>query len=296
MTHSSSSSSLVPRFHAIVTTHTDQHLANTLLALIKQSPTPASITVTVDGEHVTVQDVVAAVAKQTGYPLNCVTRRHMGEPRRAQTRNNGVRALLEQGVDQSDWLLFIDGDCLAAPNLITAHTKSTETAKFSIGYFINLTEQQTAQLTEDSITSDRLTGLCLPHNDSLGARQKRYQKQLFLRRFGLTKKHKPKAVTGNIAIELTAFTAINGFDEAYTAWGFEDDDFSRRLYKKHYRPAIVVDSAMVLHQWHKSLRESDWLKNQSAKRFRKGRRRPAHCQMGLITPAPQPEPICRCFS
>ena len=135
MTDSLSSSSFMPRFHAIVTTHTDQHLTNTLLALIKQSPTPASITVTVDGEHITVQDVVADIAKQTGYHLNCVTRRHMGEPRRAQTRNNGVRALLERGVDQNDWLLFIDGDCLAAPNLITAHTRSTKTAKFSIGYF-----------------------------------------------------------------------------------------------------------------------------------------------------------------
>ena len=287
----------LPQFHVVVTTHTDRHLRNTLLSLTQQTLAPASITVTVDGEHATVQDVVERTSNDTGVPLNCVTRRHMGEPRRAQTRNNGVRALLENDVSQNDWLLFIDGDCIGAPDLIATHATSASSAGFSIGYFLNLTEEQTADLTEDHVIDhDWIAGICAPHIESLLMRQQRYEKQLLLRRFFLTKRHKPKAVTGNVALSLESFTAVNGFDEAYTAWGFEDDDFSRRLYKKKYRPAIVVDRALVLHQWHKSLRESDWLKNQSAKRFRKSGRPPASCVMGLKTPAPQPEPICRHFN
>lgn len=285
-----------PGVHVILRTHTDQHLANSLLSLVQQSPAPASITVSVDGEHATVQDVVETTAHRTGVPMNCVTRRHMGEARRTQTSNNGARALFETGVADDDWLLFMDGDCLAVPGLIAAHTENARFADFSCAYFINLTEDETNSLTEEDILGgQKLIDLCEPHREQLNERQRRLERQLSLRRFRLVKRHKPKCVGGHIAVRVSAFVSINGFDEAYTAWGFEDDDYTYRLYQKRFRPGIVVTKAILLHQWHKTLRESDWLKNQSAKRFRGKWRRPAFCAMGLTAPKPQAEPICRRF-
>jgi len=296
MSQPSKTSTISPGVHVILRTHTDQHLANSLLSLAQQSPPPASITVSVDGEHATVQDVVEAAAHKTGMPMNCVTRRHMGEARRTQTSNNGARALFDRGISDQDWLLFMDGDCLAVPGLIAAHTENAKHADFSCAYFINLTEDETDTLTDDDIIGgQKLIDLCEPHREELNQRQQRLEKQLSLRRFGLVKRHKPKCVGGHIAVRASAFVAINGFDEAYTAWGFEDDDYTYRLYKKRFRPGIVVTKAILLHQWHKTLRESDWLKNQSARRFRRKWRRPAFCAMGLKTPKAQPEPICRRF-
>ena len=46
---------------------------------------------------------------------------------------------------------------------------------------------------------------------------------------------------------------VNGFDENYVGWGYEDDDFARRLYQAGLAPRSVIAEARALHLWHPSL-------------------------------------------
>jgi GT2 family glycosyltransferase len=47
--------------------------------------------------------------------------------------------------------------------------------------------------------------------------------------------------------------AVNGFDERFVGWGYEDDDFARRLYKAGFEPRSVIATARAMHLWHPTL-------------------------------------------
>ena len=95
----------------------------------------------------------------------------------------------------------------------------------------------------------------------------------------------PKAVTGNLGVRLRRIIEINGFDEAYMDWGFEDDDFTRRLHAAKSRPVLAHATALVFHQWHPTLKQADWTESDSAQRFRAST--PMRCEHGIEHPVPQ---------
>jgi GT2 family glycosyltransferase len=178
-------------------------------------------------------------------------------------------------------VLFLDGDCLPAPDLVQVHATSAHKGDLVIGYFVPLDEETTAALEESSLA------LSLPPEQRtlLKQRQRRARRQLFLRRLGLTKSHKPKAVTGNLSVRLERISEVNGFDEAYMEWGFEDDDFARRLHATGARSVLAHAEALVYHQWHPSLKSGDWTHTSSARRFRTST--PKRCVRGLDHPIEQ---------
>jgi hypothetical protein len=73
-------------------------------------------------------------------------------------------------------------------------------------------------------------------------------------RLGLIKPHKPKIISAHYAVSVRAMRAINGFDEEYVEYGYEDDDLARRLHalKPPPKAAIVVRTIPALHLWHPS--------------------------------------------
>ena len=80
---------------------------------------------------------------------------------------------------------------------------------------------------------------------------------------------------------------VNGFDENYVGWGYEDDDFARRLYKTGVRPASVILAARAMHLWHPSLAPQE-LKHHRDRPNRAYFRRwfvPAFCKNGLVKPS-----------
>lgn len=267
--------------HVVIPTHTDRHLRRTLLGLSRQSTRASTVTVSGDTDDPAILQVVRDVHRETGMPLVHTARRRHDEPRRAQTRNNGIRALLELEPDPEDHVLFLDGDCLPAKNLVETHAASAAVGELVIGYFIPLAEDVTKRLDERELD----LAADAEQLEDLRARERRAGRQLLLRRFGLTKSHKPKAVTGNLGVRLRRILQVNGFDEAYMEWGFEDDDFTRRLHSAGSRVALAHTTALVFHQWHPTLKSSDWTKTDSAARFRS--RTPMRCRNGIEHPVSQ---------
>lgn len=272
-----------PRVHVVIPTHTDRHLRRTLLGLAGQTRPVASVTVSGDTDDPAILDVVQRVHDETGLPLLHTCRARHEQPRRAQTRNNGIRTLLEIDPDPEDHVLFLDGDCLPAVDLVETHAACALQGELVIGYFIALDETTTNQLRDDALDLAATPGQL----EQLRTRQRRARRQLLLRRLGLAKAHKPKAVTGNLGVRLRRIIEINGFDEAYMDWGFEDDDFTRRLHAAKSRPVLAHATALVFHQWHPTLKQADWTESDSARRFRASA--PMRCEHGIEHPVPQHE-------
>jgi len=69
-------------------------------------------------------------------------------------------------------------------------------------------------------------------------------------------------------------------------WGYEDDDFARRLYKAGMVPCSVIEEARALHLWHPSLapRQLRRHRDRPNRAYFRRWRVPAYCANGLKKP------------
>jgi glycosyltransferase involved in cell wall biosynthesis len=156
-------------------------------------------------------------------------------------------------VSQGDYLLFVDGDCVVFPNFISRHRQLAEIGYFVPGNRILLNQSYTTQVLEQQtplqqasigyFIAQRLQGhinrllpLCyLPVNALRHLQPKRWQ----------------KAMTCNLGVWKDDFLAINGFDELFEGWGFEDSDMVIRLIHYGIKRKEGRFAAPALHLWHR---------------------------------------------
>ena len=77
---------------------------------------------------------------------------------------------------------------------------------------------------------------------------------------------------------------MNGFDQNFVGWGYEDDDFARRLYRAGVEPQSVMDQARAIHLWHPSLAPQALARHRDRPNrayFRRWRV-PVYCENGLF--------------
>lgn len=261
--------------HVIVCTHTTRHLGPCLASLRLQTQAPASIAVSCDTDDRDLAGLldthwprIAALRPGPPPPLLHVYRPAQGEARLNQVRNNALRALEETvRPAEGDLVVVLDGDTLLEERAIERHARAASRGReIVIPYRINLGEPATARITTEAMLSSEWTlcgglGAIARPEDLAGLRRRdrRYRGQLLLRSLvpawsGLVKAHKPKILGGHHAVRVRALRAVNGYDEEYVGYGYDDDDLSRRLYGARPRPSIAVAVADILafHLWHPS--------------------------------------------
>jgi len=166
--------------------------------------------------------------------------------RAAKIRNLAVMAA------QSDYLIFLDGDCLVRTDFITHHLQIAELGHIVPGSRVLLSES--------------LTDRVLKQQEPI--LQWKFSHWLFaflLRRFnrvtpfislpnGNWRKWRNQSWGGvracNLGIWRADFLAVNGFDETFREWGYEDADLAIRLYNNGVRRKDGNFGAPVIHMWH----------------------------------------------
>jgi GT2 family glycosyltransferase len=294
------------RAHVVVPTHTPRHLDLCLASLGRQRTLPATVVVTVDGEVPEVEAEARAVWGRLDpgrRPTLVITMRpHGGVARLNQVRNNGLRALDDLGLTGDDLVIMLDGDTMLAADAIERHSAlAAAGADVIVPFRVNLTEETTARLSLDDLLPDSPSlrggraGLepaqLVTEADRLALqrRHRRYHRQLALKRIpGLVKPHKPKVLGGHHAVRACFLRAVNGYDEQYTGYGFDDDDLTRRLHQLRPRPrtVIAVSQIMALHLWHPSRAPARPEDSPGAARFAR-REVTAPAERGWASPASQ---------
>lgn len=280
--------------HAIVTTHTTRHLRRTLLAVTLQSPPLRSITVSTDGHDPALAGLIADCAREFAVPIVRAARPHTGACRSAQARNNGVRALLAALTPtppDTDALAFFDGDCAPAQDCVAQLQSLLGTPErrrgLAIARVVYLSQPQTDAFDEAALRAGARPADIEPAALArLRAARRSALIASWLRRLRLTKPHKPKLMSGLFAVTLDAFRRVNGFDEAYTGYGQEDDDLGRRLMASGSGVGVGIARAMAFHLWHPSRHPGPWDKAPGIERFR-GPWSP-RARLGLDSPMDQP--------
>jgi hypothetical protein len=258
--------------HVVIPTHTVRHLACSLSSIALQRTLPATVVVTCDVDDPAIgreleavwPRVVGSLGGRSAPPLLYASRRHQGRPMLNQVRNNGLRALERAGVLQdNDVVVVVDGDTVLGPEAVSRHGQLAGRGyELVIPYRVNLSELATREITPEWILHAAATGtlglaIAGPDGEALSDRHRRYIRQLLMRRLlpvwaGVNKAHKPKVLGGHHAVSVRQLRAVNGYDEQYVSYGFDDDDLSRRLHalKPPPRTAIAVKDILAYHLWH----------------------------------------------
>ena len=256
------------------------HLACCLAALDAQRGVDGryEVVVTDDGSRDGTLAVVREMARRVRYPLSFTTHDHHGF-RLARCRNEGVAA------STAPYLLFTDGDCLLPPDHVLVHLRARRSGVVIGSDCARLDAEASARLGPDCIHGGRFGRLV-----RTGERLRLAGKAIRAKAYefaGLPMR--PRLSGNNIAIWRHDFERVNGFDERFVGWGYEDRDLQDRLERIGLKVRSVLWRTSPVHVWHPPAptfaRNGEGTANQ---RYFKTSNRPTFCIDGLVKPGPEP--------
>jgi glycosyltransferase involved in cell wall biosynthesis len=170
--------------------------------------------------------------------------------------DHGFRAgtIRNKAVAQSkgEYLLFIDGDCVLLNDFIARHRQLAEPGCFVPGNRVLLSETYTQAVIAEQILLHQKP---LSYFIALWLQNKTNRISAFLRLplgflRGLQPKKWQKAMTCNLAMWKSDFLRVNGFDEFFEGWGYEDSDLVIRLIHAGIKRKEGRFAVPLLHLWH----------------------------------------------
>jgi glycosyltransferase involved in cell wall biosynthesis len=219
-----------------------------LWGLSRQSDRGFEIVIADDGSRSTTAAVVEGWRSRLGVPLSHVWQRNRGF-RAAEIRNRAILAC------RGDYCIFLDGDCIAAPDFIATHRRLAESGWFVTGNRVLLSPGLTDAVLREKLRPQawsawrwirhRLDGSV----NRLGA--------LLRLPLGPLRKLRPRQWRGarscNLAVWRSDLERIDGFDACFTGWGREDSDLLIRLLRCGLRRKDGRFATGVIHLWHPPL-------------------------------------------
>lgn len=209
------------------------------LALQRDVAGHMEVIVTDDGSGRINRDVVEEFAREVPFPVRFTTHPHAGF-RLARCRNEGV------AVSTAAYLLFTDGDCLLPPDHVRCHLEFRRAGRVVMGDCWRLDSQTSERITREAIQSGEFLRWIPPKERKRVALKAVHGWWYHLMRCKML----PRLTGNNIGVWRTDFERVNGFDENYVGWGFEDRDLQLRLSRLGLRFKTILGQTAACHLWH----------------------------------------------
>ena len=222
-----------------------------------------------DGSTDDTPRVVGDFAQSVPFSVKYVTHPHNGF-HAARVRNEGAEAAL------SPYLVFLDGDCFIEPNHLQCHLRLRRPRHVWFGYPMILDQKTSEQIASDTITSGRYRQI-IPRKERIRNRLRSWKANLCSQ---LRHPNRPRLRSTNIGIWRSDFEGVNGFDENFHGWGYEDDDFGQRLRLAGLRIGCISHRAPCYHIWHPREISATQIDNSNL-RYHLRANRASHCENGL---------------
>lgn len=255
------------------------YLALFLESMAWQQCRPDEVIITDDGSSESEWVRIREMAAASSLAVTAVTQPDLGF-RLAAARNAGVRAA------SGDWLVFFDADMAVGPDVLAVHARAARPQRFLMGNRGNLPESVTRERLEAGTLGDDFERLWYASaRRHLYRSYPKYLRHVVARRLGCAARHKPQITGCHFSLSRADLEAINGFDEGYEGWGYEDDDLSMRLYMSGCSSYQLMWQARAVHLWHPGADRAGGVRANLANRGYFYRRDVAAvCSRGIIQP------------
>jgi glycosyltransferase involved in cell wall biosynthesis len=234
----------------IVTTYNRPDALRAVLAgLLAQHDRAFEVLIADDGSRDDTRALVTTIARDSAVPVRHVWQEDKGF--RAGAARNRAAAIA-----RGDYVIFLDGDCVPRPDWITRHRALAERGWMVAGNRILLSEAFTrlvlASGTPIHQWTDEQWRAAAKRGDINRTQPLKTHALGPLRK--LAARRWQRVRTCNLGLWLKDLRSVNGFDEAFEGWGFEDSDLAVRLLNHGTRRKEGAYATGVLHLWH---REND---------------------------------------
>lgn len=254
-----------------------------LMSLAGQSMPPSEVLVADDGSGPETRDAVGEMKESLGRALPV---RHVWQ----EDRGFRKPAILNEAVRNAagEYLVFIDGDCMAHRHFVRAHVERSAPDAILGGKRVDIGKELTAKLLERRTVLARVgPSLIL---DSLAGRSRKVEEGFritspALRRLLHRDRIGRDGIWGcNFSIHRKLFFDINGCDEDFLDGSLEDNDLGIRVLNRGGEVRSVRNLAIVFHLWH----PSTWSFSNEKYRYNSGiirrriENRETRCRNGIV--------------
>ena len=229
-----------------------------LRSLARQTDRNFEIVVADDGSGAQTGELIKGWAEKTSVPLRHVWQEDRGF-RLAEIRNRAIVA------SSGAYIVFLDGDCIARPDFVTAHRGLAEPGYFVGGNRVLLSKSLTGEILAEDLEPE-----CWPFSTWAILRVKREANRLLpLMRLPIGPWRKLKARRwqgvrgGNFAFFRADLDRVDGFETSFVGWGLEDSDIVIRMIRAGVLRKDGRFATGVLHLWHKDADRSQLAANRA---------------------------------
>lgn len=182
--------------------------------------------------------------------------KHIWQEDKGFRKNKILNAAIKSS--NSEYLIFIDGDCIPHKNFVGSHIEEKEHNSVLCGSRVMISKNfsgalSTADVYNGKVEKYSLRLLC----DALTGRASRLEdgiRNRFL--LNIHRKKQARILGSNFSIEKSLLEKINGFDERYEGAGLgEDSDVEFRLRLLGVNFKSVRNYAILYHLYHKKTME-----------------------------------------
>jgi glycosyltransferase involved in cell wall biosynthesis len=231
----------------ITTYNRPDALAAVVRACFMQDDKNFEIIIADDGSTANTRTCIEALADGAPVPI-----RHVWQPdngfRAAMARNRGTLAAT------SDYVVFLDGDCIPQRDFVQRHRALSKPGCLVSGSRILMSERLTRRVLDGGIDVGGAPAATLLGWRLHGDLNKTLQ-PLGLRWPGWGRTRRAfkwrRIKSCNLGVWKSDLERVNGFDESFVGWGYEDSDLVLRLFHAGVARTDGAFATEVFHLWHR---------------------------------------------
>ncbi|MDD7559772.1 MAG: glycosyltransferase family 2 protein [Porphyromonas sp.] len=230
-----------------------QALRLVLESAFKQTVLPDEIVICDDGSGEETRTLIEGMSQKSPVPIKHVWHEDRGF-RLAMIRNKGVAA------SEGEYILQIDGDCILSKHFVEDQLKMATRGYYAGGKRIMLNEEWSTKTLTSRKVFVPYFGSLLQH-DGLKKFARLHRIPIIMDCYSRLRSRSKRPLSGiygfSISFWKDDFIKVNGYDEGFTGWGYEDTEMLSRLYNSGLKKLTIHFGGFVYHLYHKTRKEEN---------------------------------------